>query len=53
MSADAKYFVFLRSEIDGCRVKNPELEFNLAWRLRCMAEHFISGGMISFPAWCL
>lgn len=53
MSSDAKYFAFLRSELDWCRIKNDQLAYDLGWRLKLMAEHFISGGMIAFPDWCI
>ena len=49
MSADAKYFVFLRSELENCRVKNDATAFILHCRLQGMASHFIGSGFVCWP----
>lgn len=53
MSDYAKEFLFLRSELDNCRIKNQALEYRLYCRLQGWADHIIQSGMLPFAEWAL
>ena len=53
MSQYAKEFLFLRSELENCRIKDPALEYRLSCRLQSWADQIIQSGMLPFADWCL
>ena len=46
MSDYAKEFLFLKSEVENCRIRNEALAYRMACRLQTWADHIIQSGML-------